>query len=42
MIETINQGAPKTGFLKRGDRVEIEMLDSKSHSIFGRIDQVVG
>jgi fumarylacetoacetate (FAA) hydrolase len=42
MIETITQGAPKTGFLKRGDRVEIEMLDSRSHSIFGRIDQTVG
>jgi fumarylacetoacetate (FAA) hydrolase len=40
-IETITQGAPKTGFLKRGDRVEIEMLDDRNHSIFGRIDQVV-
>ncbi len=26
MVETITQGALKTGFLKRGDRVEIEML----------------
>jgi len=42
MVETITQGAPKTGFLKRGDRVEIEMLDSRSHSIFGRIEQTVG
>ena len=42
MIETIQSGAPKTGFLKRGDRVEIEMLDSRSHSVFGRIDQTVG
>ena len=42
MIETIQYGEPKTGFLKRGDRVEIEMLDSRSHSVFGRIDQVVG
>ncbi len=42
MIETITQGAPKTGFLKRGDRVEIEMLDDKGRSVFGRIDQVVG
>jgi fumarylacetoacetate (FAA) hydrolase len=40
-VETITQGAPKTGFLKRGDRVEIEMLDDRNHSIFGRIDQVV-
>ena len=42
MIETITHGAPKTGFLKRGDRVEIEMLDDKGRSVFGRIDQVVG
>lgn len=42
MIETIQHGAPKTAFLKRGDRVEIEMLDSRSHSVFGRIDQTVG
>jgi fumarylacetoacetate (FAA) hydrolase len=41
MVETINTGKPKTGFLKRGDRVEIEMLDDRNHSIFGRIDQVV-
>lgn len=42
MIETIASGAPVTGFLKRGDRVEIEMLDDKGRSVFGRIDQVVG
>ncbi len=42
MVETITQGAPKTGFLKRGDRVEIEMLDERGRSIFGRIDQTVG
>jgi fumarylacetoacetate (FAA) hydrolase len=41
MVETINTGKPKTGFLKPGDRVEIEMLDDRNHSIFGRIDQVV-
>src|SRR5690606_10126326 len=41
MVETINAGAAKTPFLKRGDRVEIEMLDDRSHSIFGRIDQTV-
>ena len=41
MVETITTGAPKTGFLKRGDRVEIEMLDSRGRSIFGRIDQTV-
>jgi fumarylacetoacetate (FAA) hydrolase len=42
MVETITKGAPSTGFLKRGDRVEIEMLDDKGRSVFGRIDQVVG
>jgi fumarylacetoacetate (FAA) hydrolase len=41
MVETINTGKPKTSFLKRGDRVEIEMLDDRNHSIFGRIEQVV-
>ncbi|HEY7801012.1 MAG TPA: fumarylacetoacetate hydrolase family protein [Hyphomonadaceae bacterium] len=41
MVETINTGKPRTGFLKRGDHVEIEMLDDRNHSIFGRIDQVV-
>ncbi|MEQ1607851.1 MAG: fumarylacetoacetate hydrolase family protein [Hyphomonadaceae bacterium] len=42
MIETIVDGAPTTGFLKRGDRVEIDMQDERGRSIFGRIDQTVG
>ena len=41
MVETITTGEPKTGFLKRGDRVEIDMLDARGHSIFGRIEQTV-
>ena len=41
MVETIETGKPVTPFLKHGDRVEIEMLDARRHSIFGRIDQVV-
>ena len=41
MIETIADGAPKTPFLRRGDRVTIEMLDDAGASIFGRIDQMV-
>jgi fumarylacetoacetate (FAA) hydrolase len=41
MIETIEQGEPKTPFLKHGDRVEIEMHDEKNRSVFGRINQVV-
>jgi fumarylacetoacetate (FAA) hydrolase len=41
-IETIRDGAPKTPFLRRGDRVRIEMLDDEGASIFGAIDQAVG
>jgi len=41
MIETIEGGAPKTPFLKFGDRVRIEMKDAEGHSIFGAIDQTV-
>ena len=41
MIETIEDGAPKTPFMRFGDRVEIEMLDDKGHSVFGRIDQTL-
>jgi len=40
-IETIRKGAPQTPFLNHGDRVEIEMRDSKGRSIFGRIEQSV-
>lgn len=41
MVETLRHGAPRTPFLKHGDRVEIEMLDAHGHSIFGRIEQEV-
>jgi fumarylacetoacetate (FAA) hydrolase len=41
MIETIEAGAPKTPFMKNGDRVEIEMKDAGGKSVFGRIDQKV-
>jgi len=40
-IETIESGAPKTAFLKFGDRVRIEMLDENGESIFGAIDHCV-
>jgi fumarylacetoacetate (FAA) hydrolase len=40
-LETLEQGAPKTPFLKFGDRVRIEMLDPAGGSIFGAIDQQV-
>ncbi len=41
MIETIESGAPKTPFMKVGDRIHIEMLDPNGHSLFGSIDQRV-
>jgi fumarylacetoacetate (FAA) hydrolase len=41
MVETILDGAPKTPFLRFGDRVRIEMLDGGGNSIFGAIDQRV-
>jgi fumarylacetoacetate (FAA) hydrolase len=41
MIETIETGAPKTSFMKFGDRVRIEMLDKDGKTIFGAIDHVV-
>jgi fumarylacetoacetate (FAA) hydrolase len=40
-VEKLRDGAPKTPFLKIGDRVEIEMRDEAGQSIFGRIDQRV-
>ena len=41
-VETILRGAAATPFLKHGDRVRIEMLDDRHHSIFGAIEQTVG
>jgi len=40
-VETILSGAPITPFLRRGDRVRIEMRDDAGRSIFGAIDQTV-
>jgi fumarylacetoacetate (FAA) hydrolase len=40
-VETLAQGAPKTPFLKAGDRVRVEMRDGHRHSIFGAIEQEV-
>lgn len=40
-IETIKSGKPSTPFLKYGDRVKIEMLDTQGASIFGAIEQTV-
>ncbi len=38
-IETLDQGAAKTPFLRFGERVRIEMSDTAGRSIFGAIDQ---
>ena len=40
-IEMIEQGAPKTNFMRFGDRVRIEMFDDANRSIFGAIDQKI-
>lgn len=40
-VEALAQGAPKTPFLKAGDKVRIEMRDARRHSIFGAIEQEV-
>jgi fumarylacetoacetate (FAA) hydrolase len=40
-LEQIADGAPKTPFMKFGDRVRIEMLDGANNSIFGAIEQTV-
>jgi fumarylacetoacetate (FAA) hydrolase len=41
MIETIEEGKPKTPFMKPGDTIDIEMLDAEGQSVFGRIAQTV-
>jgi fumarylacetoacetate (FAA) hydrolase len=39
VVETILEGAPRTPFLRPGDRVRIWMEDGAGRSIFGAIDQ---
>lgn len=41
MVETLRFGAPRTRFLRYGDRVRIEMIDAAGRSIFGAIEQKV-
>ena len=41
MLEIMAEGAPKTSYLRIGDRVRIEMFDAAGASIFGAIDQTV-
>ena len=40
-IEAIQEGSPTTSFLKFGDQVRIEMLDTNGDTIFGAIDHCV-
>jgi fumarylacetoacetate (FAA) hydrolase len=40
-LETLERGAPRTPYLRFGDRVRIEMLDAEGNSLFGAIQQVV-
>jgi naringenin degradation protein FdeI len=40
-LETIEHGEPRTGFMRFGDRVRIEMLGADGRSIFGAIEQRV-
>jgi fumarylacetoacetate (FAA) hydrolase len=39
--ETLQFGAPQSAYLKKGDRLRIEMLDATGRSVFGAIEQVV-
>jgi fumarylacetoacetate (FAA) hydrolase len=40
-LEQLESGAPKTSFLKFGDRVSIEMRDDQGRNIFGTLDNKV-
>jgi fumarylacetoacetate (FAA) hydrolase len=40
-LEMIAGGAPKTGFMRFGDTIRIEMLDAAGKSVFGAIEQKV-
>jgi fumarylacetoacetate (FAA) hydrolase len=40
-IEIVDDGAPRTGFMKFGDRVRMEALGPDGVSVFGAIDQQV-
>ena len=40
-LETIEEGAPQTSYLRHGDRIRIDMKDEHAASVFGAIDQTV-
>jgi fumarylacetoacetate (FAA) hydrolase len=39
--ETIDLGAPRTPYLKIGDKIDIEAFDANGRSVFGSIQQTV-
>jgi fumarylacetoacetate (FAA) hydrolase len=41
ILDAAGGGAPRTPYLRRGDRVEIDMRDSRGRSVFGAISQEV-
>lgn len=41
MLEIIASGTAKTPFMRFGDRIQIEALDTQGFNIFGTIDQVI-
>lgn len=41
VIELLDDGASKTGFMRFGDTVRMEVFDAAGHSIFGAINQCV-
>jgi fumarylacetoacetate (FAA) hydrolase len=41
MIEQLEEGAPRTPYLQRGDRVRLSMLDADGRNVFGSIEQEV-
>lgn len=41
VVEIVETGAATTGYLRFGDKVQIDMLDSRGQTIFGAIEQVV-
>lgn len=40
-LETIESGAPQTGFMRFGDTIRIEMVGTDGMSVFGAIEQTV-
>ncbi len=41
VIEMLDEGASKTGFMRFGDTVRMEVFDAEGHLIFGAINQCV-